>query len=86
VTVQLSGDFDTPPCWNPFQESLAGYVCGKAGHNVTSAEFRRLGKPPVTLAVLRVPNAILWGATPPAAFGGALVVTPQTSTAATDAA
>jgi hypothetical protein len=46
----------------------------------------RLGKPAVTLAVLRVPNAILWGATPPAAFAGELVVAPQTATAATDAA
>jgi hypothetical protein len=66
--------------------AAAGYVRGETGRNVTTAAFRRPGKPAVTLAVLRVPNAILWGATRPAAFGGELVVDPQTSTAATDAA
>jgi hypothetical protein len=66
--------------------AAAGYVCGEAGRNVTAAEFRRPGKPPVTLAVLRVPNAVLWGATSPAAFGGELVMASQTATTTTDAA
>jgi hypothetical protein len=66
--------------------AAAGYVLGEAGRNVTAAAFQRPGKPSVTLAVLRVPNGVLWGATPPEPFGGELVLAPQTSTAAADAA
>jgi hypothetical protein len=66
--------------------AAAGYVLGEPGRNVVPAEFRRPGKRAVTLAVLRVPNPLLWGATPPAPFGGELVLAPQTATAATDAA
>jgi hypothetical protein len=64
----------------------AGYVLGDAGRNVMQATFARPGKRPVTLAVLRVPNALLWGATPPEPFGGALLLAPQAVTSATDAA
>jgi hypothetical protein len=66
--------------------AAAGYVLGDAGRNVMQATFVRPGKHPVTLAVLRVPNTLLWGATPPALFGGELHLAPQTETSATDAA
>jgi hypothetical protein len=66
--------------------AAAGYVLGEAGRNVIQAEFRRPGKRSVTLAVLRVPNTLLWGATPPALFGGELSLAPQTETPASDAA
>jgi hypothetical protein len=52
----------------------AGYLLGPAGRNVAQATLTRPGKGPVTLAVLRFPTALLWGATPPAAYGGTLVV------------
>jgi hypothetical protein len=66
--------------------AAAGYVLGEAGRNVMQAEFRRPSKRSVTLAVLRVPNALLWGATPPALFGGELSLAPQAETTASDAA
>ena len=34
------------------------------------AVFPRIGRAPVTLAVLRLPHALLWGATPPPPYGG----------------
>jgi hypothetical protein len=66
--------------------AAAGYLLGEAGHNVVQAEFQRPGKRTVTLAVLRVPNALLWGATPPAAFADTIVLTPLATSAADDAA
>jgi hypothetical protein len=36
--------------------------------------FPRAGKAPVTLAVLRLPHALLWGATPPPPYGGPLLL------------
>ena len=52
--------------------AVAGYVLGAPGQNVVRAMFPRAGKPPVTLAVLRLPHAPLWGATPPPPYGGAI--------------
>jgi hypothetical protein len=52
----------------------AGSLLGPPGRNVAQATLTRPGKAPVTLAVLRLPTALLWGATPPAAYGGTLVV------------
>jgi hypothetical protein len=52
----------------------AGYLLGPAGRNVAQVTLPSPGKAPVTLAVLRFPTALLWGATPPAAYGGTLVV------------
>jgi hypothetical protein len=66
--------------------AAAGYVLGESGRNVVQAAFRRPGKRAVTLAVLRVPNALLWGATPPAAFTDTIVLTSQADTAAIAAA
>jgi hypothetical protein len=66
--------------------AAAGYVLGEPGRNVVQAAFRRPGKHAVTLAVLRVPNALLWGATPPAAFADTIVLTSQADTAAIAAA
>src|SRR5947209_1396730 len=45
--------------------AAAGAVLGAPGQNVVKAVFPRPGTPPVTLAVLRLPHALLWGATPP---------------------
>src|SRR5439155_6815353 len=50
--------------------AVAGYVLGAPGQNVVKAVFPRPGTPPVTLAVLRLPHALLWGATPPPPYGG----------------
>lgn len=66
--------------------ATAGYVHGEAGHNVVQMEFRRDGKRPVTLAVLRVPNALLWGVTPPAPYGGEVTLAATPSPVADDAA
>jgi hypothetical protein len=52
----------------------AGSLLGPPGRNVAQATLTRPGKAPVTLAVLRLPTALLWGATPPAPYGGTLVV------------
>jgi hypothetical protein len=57
--------------------AVAGYVLGEAGQNVAHATFPRPGKPAVTLAVLHVPNALLWGAAPPAPYAGAVELRPQ---------
>jgi hypothetical protein len=88
VRARLAQDGVTLPHGGVLYNDLAaaGYVLGEAGRNVIQAEFRRPDKRPVTLAVLRVPNALLWGAQPPLPFGGEVVLTPQTETAATDAA
>ncbi len=50
--------------------AAAGSVLGTPGQNVVKAVFPRAGTPPVTLAVLRLPHALLWGATPPPPYGG----------------
>jgi len=50
--------------------AAAGYVLGAPGQNVVKALFPRPGTPSVTLAVLRLPHALLWGATPPPPYGG----------------
>ena len=52
--------------------AAAGYLLGAPGQNVMKAVFAREGKPPATLAVLRLPHALLWGATPPPPYGGPL--------------
>jgi hypothetical protein len=52
--------------------AAAGYLLGTPGQNVMKAVFAREGKPPATLAVLRLPHALLWGATPPPPYGGPL--------------
>jgi hypothetical protein len=52
----------------------ASYLLGPPGRNVAQATLARPGKAPVTLAVLRLKTTLLWGATPPAAYGGTLVV------------
>jgi hypothetical protein len=52
----------------------AGSLLGPPGRNVAQATLARPGKAPVMLAVLRLPTALLWGATPPAPYGGTLVV------------
>ena len=54
--------------------AAAGYLLGTPGHNVVKAVFPRAGKAPVTLAVLRLPHALLWGATPPPPYGGPLLL------------
>jgi hypothetical protein len=54
--------------------AAAGYLLGALGHNVVKAVFPRVGKTPVTLAVLRLPHALLWGATPPPPYGGPLLL------------
>jgi hypothetical protein len=54
--------------------AAAGYLLGAPGQNVMKAVFAREGKPPATLAVLRLPHALLWGATPPPPYGGPLVL------------
>jgi hypothetical protein len=54
--------------------AAAGYLLGVAGQNVVKAVFPRPGKTPVTLAVLRLPHALLWGATPPPPYGGAILL------------
>jgi hypothetical protein len=64
----------------------AGSLLGPAGRNVAQATLARPGKAPVTLAVLRLPTALLWGATPPAAYGGTLVVRHPDDTTAHDPA
>jgi hypothetical protein len=88
VRTRLAQDGVTLPGGGVLYNDLAaaGYVLGEAGHNVVQAEFRRPDKRPVTLAVLRVPNALLWGVQPPTPFGGEIVLTPQVATTATDAA
>lgn len=48
----------------------AGMLCGALGQNVAQAVFARPGKAPLTLAVLRVRTALLWGTAPPADYGG----------------
>ena len=50
--------------------AAAGYLLGAPGQNVVTAVFPRAGQPPVTLAVLRLPHAPVWGATPPPPYGG----------------
>ena len=50
--------------------AAAGAVLGPPGQNVATAVFPRAGQPPVTLAVLRLPHAPVWGATPPPPYGG----------------
>src|SRR5712691_11276061 len=50
--------------------AVAGSVLGTPGQNVVKAVFPRAGTPPVTLAVLRLPHALLWGAAPPPPYGG----------------
>jgi hypothetical protein len=50
--------------------AAAGYLLGAPGQNVIKAVFPRAGKTPATLAVLRLPHALLWGATPPPPYGG----------------
>ncbi len=52
--------------------AAAGYVLGAPGQNVVKAVFPRAGTPPVTLAVLRLPHALLWGAAPPPPYGGSI--------------
>jgi hypothetical protein len=54
--------------------AAAGYLLGAPGHNVVKAVFPRASKAPVTLAVLRLPHALLWGATPPLPYGGAILL------------
>ena len=63
---------------------LAGY-----GHDGAQAAlgFEKQGRvAQATLAVLRLPTALLWGATPPAAYGGTLVVRQADDATAHDAA
>jgi hypothetical protein len=54
--------------------ATAGYLLGAPGQNVVKAVFPREGKAPATLAVLRVPHALLWGATPPPPYGGPILL------------
>jgi hypothetical protein len=76
VTERLAAQGITTPTGVLLYNDLAqaGYLLGPAGRNVAQAILARSGKAPVTLAVLRLPTALLWGATPPAAYGGTLVV------------
>ena len=76
VTERLAAQGLTPPTGVLLYNDLAqaGYLLGPAGRNVAQATLARSGKAPVTLAVLRLPTALLWGATPPAAYSGTLVV------------
>jgi len=54
--------------------AAAGYLLGAPGQNVIKAVFPRAGKTPATLAVLRLPHALLWGAAPPPPYGGPLLL------------
>jgi hypothetical protein len=76
VTERLAAQSITTPSGVLLYNDLAqaGYLLGPPGRNVAQASLARPGKAPVTLAVLRLPTALLWGATPPAAYGGTLVV------------
>jgi hypothetical protein len=76
VTERLAAQGITTPTGVLLYNDLAqaGYLLGSAGRNVAQATLTRSGKAPVTLAVLRFPTALLWGAPPPAAYGGTLVV------------
>jgi hypothetical protein len=76
VTERLAAQGMTTPSGVLLYNDLAqaGYLLGAPGRNVAQATLARPGKAPVTLAVLRLPTALLWGTTPPAAYGGTLVV------------
>ena len=52
--------------------------------NVGKAIFSCDSKTPVTLAVLRLPHALLWGATPPPPYGGSLLRLDLSATAAAE--
>lgn len=53
-------------------------VLGTAGQNVARAALARPGKAPVTFAVLRIPNALLWGAQAPAPYPGTVALEERT--------
>jgi hypothetical protein len=76
VTERLAAQGITTPTGVLLYNDLAqaGSLLGLPGRNVAQATLARPGKAPVTLAVLRFPTALLWGATPPAPYGGTLVV------------
>jgi hypothetical protein len=76
VTERLAAQgITTPPGVLLYNDlAQAGYLLGPAGRNVAQATLARPGKAPVTLAVLRLPTALLWGAMPPAAYRGTFVV------------
>jgi hypothetical protein len=88
VTERLAAQGLTTPSGVLLYNDLAqaGYLLGPAGRNVAQATLARPGKAPVTLAVLRLPTALLWGATPPAPYGGTLVVRQPDDTPGHDAA
>jgi hypothetical protein len=57
--------------------AASGYLRGPTGQNVAKATVLRPGKRAVTLAVLRIPNVVLWGAHPPPLYSGDVILEPQ---------
>jgi hypothetical protein len=62
--------------------AAAGAALGTPGHNVVHAVLPSARRRPVTLAVLRLPHARVWGATPPPPYGGVIQLALPTPAAA----